>query len=278
MTPLDTLRSLGYPVTGLLGSGMEGVVAALDEERVVKLWDRRGRAEVDQLRTFYDAVHHAGFALELPRILEVVEVDGRLLTVQARLHGHVPSADEADLVIDVLATLADLPVHPDMAVLPVPDGEAPFDPRLPFATSLADLVERRAPLLGDHLDTGTTAALASDLRSLTNVSPRLVHGDLGPGNLLVSGGRPSGLLDFGYVSTVGDPAFDAAVAVVLADMFGPGADATRARIQGLVVERFGYDADRLALYRAAYGLVTASCLVAAGDGSHFRWCLDLLRR
>ena len=94
----------------------------------------------------------------------------------------------------------------------------------------------------------------------------------------MSGGRPSGLLDFGYVSTVGDPAFDAAVAVVLVDMFGPGADATRARIQRLVVERFGYDADRLALYRAAYSLVTASCLVAAGDGNHFRWCLDLLRR
>ena len=105
--------------------------------------------------------------------------------------------------------------------------------------------------------------------------PALVHGDLGVGNLLVAGGRPSGLLDFGYVSTVGDPAFDAAVAAALHRMLGPGDTDGTAEVDRLTIERFGYDAGRLATYRAAYGLVTASCLVGH-PGPHLAWCLDLV--
>ena len=198
---------------------MEGTVAVLDEERAVKLWDFRDRTDIDRLRVFYDAVAESGFALAVPRILEVAEVEGRMVTVQVRLHGE-PLAD-ADAVVDVLAALADVPVHPDMAVLPVPDGERPFDPTVPFARSLADLVERRAALLAGHVGAHTVAALADDLRHLAPREPRLVHGDLGPGNVLAVDGRPTALLDFGYVSTVGDPAFDAAVAAAVADMFGP---------------------------------------------------------
>ena len=99
-----------------------------------------------------------------------------------------------------------------------------------------------------------------DLRALEPVPPRLVHGDLGPVHVLLEGGRPTGLLDFGYVSTVGDPAFDAAVAACLQDMFGPGAAAATAALDEATTTRFGYDPAVLVLYRAAYGLVTASCL------------------
>ncbi|MGI8645255.1 MAG: phosphotransferase [Nocardioides sp.] len=273
---LDQIREAGFPVTGMLGAGMEGAVAALDDTRVVKLWDRRDRAEVERLRMFYDAVAETGFALTVPRILDVVEADGRVLTVQVRLHGEPLSSEDADAVVEVLAALTEVAVQPDLAVLPVPDGEPPFDPAAPFNESMAALVERRARLLGDHLASGVAAALVDELRELTRAEPRLIHGDLAPGNILMIDGRPSALLDFGYVTTVGDPAFDAAIATVLLDMFGPDAAASRNRLEHLVVARFGYGAHRLALYRAAYGVVTASCLVADSDGRHFRWCLDLL--
>ena len=49
-----------------------------------------------------------------------------------------------------------------------------------------------------------------------------------------------------------------------------------AEVDALTSERFGYDHHRLATYRAAYGLVTASCLVAHPHGEHFRWCLELV--
>lgn len=276
---LDRLRAAGYPVTHEVGRGMEGMVAALDEERVVKVWDRRPRIEVDRLRAFYDAVHdglvEAGVELAVPRILDVGEVDGLVVTV----HPLLPGRAEDDLgpgpVVDVLAGLSQVPVHPDMALLPVPDGERPFDPSVPFGASLADLVLRRAELLGDLLADGVAARMAEALRAVPPVPPRLVHGDLGPVHVLLESGRPVGLLDFGYVSTLGDPAFDAAVAACLQDMFGPGAAAATAALDDLVVRRFDHDPAVLVLYRAAYGLVTASCLVGH-PGRHMDWCLDLV--
>ncbi len=279
--PLARLRAAGYPVTHEVGRGMEGVVAALDDERVVKVWDRRPREEVQRLRTFYDAVE-TGFAavgvdLAVPRILEIGEADGLVVTVHRRLLGAPAPAPGPEPALLVLEALAQVPAQPDLAVLPVPDGEPPFDVAVPFGDSLADLVVRRAALLGPVVSAGTAERLADALRSLTPVPPRLVHGDLGPVHLLLQDGRPTGLLDFGYVSTVGDPAFDAAVAACLQDMFGPGAEAATAALDVLSVARFGHDPRVLVLYRAAYGLVTASCL-AGHPGRHLDWCLDLIDR
>jgi hypothetical protein len=277
--PLERLRAAGYPVTHEVGRGMEGVVAALDEERVVKVWDRRPRVEVDRLRTFYDAVHdgleEAGVGLAVPRILDVGEVDGLVVTVHRMLRGRAVLDAGPEPVVEVLAGLSQVSVRPEMAVLPVPDGERPFDPGVPFGASMADLVQRRAVLLGDLLPDGVSERMAQALRAVPPVPPRLVHGDLGPVHVLLDGSRPVGLLDFGYVSTVGDPAFDAAVAACLQDMFGPGAAAATAALDDLVVRRFGHDPAVLVLYRAAYGLVTASCLVGH-PGLHLDWCLALV--
>lgn len=274
---LARLRAAGFPVTREVGRGMEGVVAALDDSRVVKVWDRRPRAEVDRLRTFYDAVEaglaDVGTPLEVPRILDVGEVDGLVVTVHRRLRGRETPPATPGPVMDVLAVLAQVPAVPDLAVLPVPDGELPFDLDVPFGVSLGELCLRRAPLV--DLADGVVEELAAALRALTPVPARLVHGDLGPVHVLLEGGRPTGLLDFGYVSTVGDPAFDAAVAAALQDMFGPRAAEATAALDRLAVGRFGYDPDVLVLYRAAYGLVTASCL-AGHPGRHLDWCLDLV--
>ena len=279
--PLASLRAAGLAVTHEVGRGMEGVVWALDDERVVKVWDRRPRFEVERLRTFYDAVEvgfdRAGVRLAVPRILAIgeAEVDGCVVTVHRRLRGQAVEGARPEPVLAVLEALAQVPAHPDLAVLPVPDGEVAFDPDVPFGDSLAGLVVRRAPLLGGRLADGVAERLADALRSLTPVPARLVHGDLGPVHVLLDQGRPSGLLDFGYISTVGDPAFDAAVGAALQDMFGAGAAQATGALDDLAVERFGYEPAVLVLYRAAYGLVTASCL-AAHPGRHLDWCLALV--
>ncbi len=276
---LERLRAAGLPVTHEVGRGMEGVVAALDDGRVVKVWDRRPRTEVDRLRVFYDAVasglEEAGVAIAVPRILEVGEVDGRVLTVHPLLPGRPAAAARPEPVVEVLAALSAVEPHPDMAVLPVPDGEPALDPTVPFGESLAALVERRAVLLGDALAAGVVDRMAEALRAVEPVPPRLVHGDLGPVHVLLEGATPVGLLDFGYVSTLGDPAFDAAVAACLQDMFGPGAAAATAALDAMSVRRLGHDPAVLDLYRAAYGLVTASCL-AGHPGRHLDWCLALV--
>lgn len=258
---------------------MEGVVGALDDQRVVKVWDRRPRPEVERLRTFYDAVEagfdEAGVGLAVPAILDIGEVDGLVITVQRRLRGRAVETAGPEPVLHVLEALAQVPALPDLAVLPVPDGEVPFDPDVPFGDSLADLVLRRAPLVGVGLAGGAADEMALELRSLTPGPARLIHGDLGPAHVLLEDGRPTGLLDFGYISTVGDPAFDAAIAAALQDMFGPGAAAATDALDALTAQRFGYAPEALVLYRAVYGLITASCL-AGHPGRHLDWCLALV--
>lgn len=40
-------------------------------------------------------------------------------------------------------------------------------------------------------------------------------------------GRPVAVLDFGFCTTAGDPAFEAAVTAAVWDMYGPDADVTQ---------------------------------------------------
>jgi hypothetical protein len=86
------------------------------------------------------------------------------------------------------------------------------------------------------------------------------------------------VLDFGFLSTVGDPAFDAAVAAGVHDMYGPDARRWEERVDRAVIDRFGYDVGRLRIYRAAYALVSAHCFSASGGDGHFDWCARMLGR
>ena len=94
-----------------------------------------------------------------------------------------------------------------------------------------------------------------------------MHGDLIPANVLVDeAGRPSAVIDFGFLTTAGDPAFDAAVTASIFDMYGPAARATEARLDA----RLDVDPERAGVHRAAYAVVTATCFSPTGEDGHFR--------
>jgi len=105
-----------------------------------------------------------------------------------------------------------------------------------------------------------------------------VHGDLVPPNILVTGSRAIGVLDFGFMTTVGDPAFDVAITSSIFDMYGPDAHANEARLDAALHDRFGHGCHRIALYRAAYALCTSTCFSPSGSDGHFAWCVRMLQR
>jgi len=290
----DLLARAGFRPGAVLGSGMEGAVIDLGDDLVAKIWKRRTAKELDTLRAFYDAVAGAQPAVRTPRILQVLTQGGQLATVEPRLagrplwnpDGESPALTDADVasVVAVLEALAEIDPTPGMAALPVLESEGPFVAGS-FARSLADLVERRVarfrgPLLArlPDLDSVTKAVLAG-LAGLEPGREGLVHGDLVPANILVDGrSRPLAVIDFGFLTTVGDPAFDAAVASSIYDMYGPRARETEEALDTAITERFHHEAGRLALYRAAYALATSNCYSASGSDGHFDWCARLLER
>ena len=291
---VETLRGLGLPATRVLGSGMEGTVVDLDDETVVKLWFSRTTEELHRLREFYDGVAASGFALGVPRIVDVLAVGDRQATRQLRLEGEPlwsspgvsppTDAEHVAALVSVLEALAATGAADALAVLPVLEGEPAFDPRVPFGESLAGLVERRVARHPGPLQTALPGlekvvdAVTGGLRALPPRPVALLHGDLVPGNVLVREGAPAAVLDFGFLSTLGDPAFDAAVTTSVYDMYGPDAAATEAVLESAVVQRLGHDPALLDLYRAAYALTTATCFSASGSDGHFAWCVRVLER
>ncbi len=234
------LQRAGLRGGSLLGSGIEGTVADLGDGTVAKVWSGRTRAELEHLRDFYDVVHEARTgAVAMPHILDVRAIDNTIITVEERLPGEpVWVADgtspdlgntHIDAMIEALAALAAVPGEPALRALPILPDESPLDPLAPFETELAELVTRRVTRFYGSLraavpdlDTVLEATVAA-LRALQPATPTLVHGDLIAANVLASRNHATAVLDFGFLSTAGDPAFDAAIAASCFDMYGPRA-------------------------------------------------------
>ncbi|WP_250050843.1 phosphotransferase [Nocardioides bruguierae] len=276
---------------------MEGVVLDLGDGTAVKVWSSRSRADLDLLRTFYEGIEagrSAGSSVMLPLIVDLREVDGNLISIERRLAGEpVWQADgsspdllaaDIDVMTEALAALAAIPARPSLLALPMLPGEPAFRPGAAFETQLADLVARQvtrfeSALAAAHPPVQSTAASTiAALRSLEPAAPTLVHGDLIAANVLRTGGRATAVLDFGFLSTAGDPAFDAAIAASVYDMWGPRARDMERTLDDAWCAAFGHARDRLLVYRAAYALITACCFGDDGSDGHFTWCIAMLDR
>jgi aminoglycoside phosphotransferase (APT) family kinase protein len=251
------LTEAGYRPGRVIGGGMEGVVVDLGDDLVAKTLHTRSPEELERLRRFYQALCDSGLALSTPTIVRDLPVGDRHATIERRLRGR-PLREEmgdrayeladADVncVLEVLAALKEVPPTEAMSSLPVLAGEPAFHPDETFGSSLAALVERRvdrfqAALGRDVPQLGRlVSAVTSRVGALTTTRPALIHGDLIPANILVDDVHAvTGVLDFGFLSTVGDPRFDAAVAAGIHDMYGPRGQINEAALDAAIVERFG---------------------------------------
>jgi len=273
---------------------MEGTVIAIGDDLVAKIWHRRTAGELEILKSFYDAVARAEGTVAAPRIFDVLCLEGQCATVETMLDGQPlrtsesaasrVADDDVACVLDVLAALATIEPTADLGALPILAGEPPFRiETMPFAESLAALVRRRVERFRGALSARlprldvVTEAVVRRLHDLHPGRACLVHGDLIPANILVDDAtRPVAVLDFGFMTTIGDPAFDAAVAASIFDMYGPRAAETETILDEAVADRFGYEPGRVAAYRAAYALVTSNCFSASGSDGHFEWCMRIL--
>lgn len=291
------LQRAGLTHKGLLGSGVEGTVADLGDGTVAKVWSGRGLNDLQLLRDFYDAVYAArpaDLAVAMPHILDLREVEGTLITVEQRLTGDpvwvadgtspTLTAGHVDAMVEALAALAAIPGKPTFRALPMLPDEPPLDRNAPFETELAALVTRRAA----QFETSLRAALpevdailadtVAALHGLRPATPSLVHGDLIAANVLASGAHATAVLDFGFLSTAGDAAFDAAITASCFDMWGPNARNVERQLDRAFESAFGHDHYRYSIYRAAYALTTACCFGTDLSEGHFAWCITLLSR
>ncbi len=219
---LPVLERFGIGPDALLGRGGEAHVFALEQDRVLRVLHRGGRAEdVERRQRLVEELRRARPPFALPEVLDVGQVGDRVFAVERRLPGRS--------VLDVLRTAggADrrrvVEHHLEAAAAL---GRLHLEPRHDFGDLVADdsittstwhgyLVERAAANLArsaPEFERVDPEALADGFPEPD--APAFVHLDAFAGNMLCDGIRITAVIDIGSVSAVGDRRFDPVSAAV----------------------------------------------------------------
>jgi Phosphotransferase enzyme family len=267
---------IGYAAAEKMAIGMQGAVFRLPGARIGKLWFHADEAELRTLGALYAALD-GRLPFRTPQWLDLHRSDQWWITVETELSGTplyqrdvqfgTPDWDRSrDCVIDVLAGLAELDPPDELRRLAVLDEVDPFRPDdVTWSDALAGLVQRRLERFGDQLravvdDVDTKIASLLRLLALTDEpTPRLVHGDVTAGNILVDEHlRPVALLDFGMLTMSGDPAYDAAAAGSLHQLWSPEIRDIEASVDAAASDQLGYDPELLMIYRCVHFLLISN--------------------
>ncbi|QQQ79400.1 aminoglycoside phosphotransferase family protein [Saccharothrix sp. 6-C] len=287
----------GHRAPRPLAAGVEGAVYRLGEGLVAKVWSGRPPADLELSRRVHADIARHPLPFATPEILDSEVHDGVLVTYERELTGSpfraepattsaerdLPAAETAAL-LTVLRALATVPGTEAMRGLTVQGDDRPlWRDRTRFPDALAALVRRATRRHGDVLAAHvpglaeTVRRVVDSLTALPDSPVTAIHGDLVPPNLHVDDtGRPTAVLDFGFFTTAGDPAFEAAVTAAVWDMHGPHARHHTATLTRLFARELGHRPETLALYQAAYALTTYDLFSSDGDDGHFHWCAALL--
>lgn len=276
------IDAFGIGSNALLGQGGESWVFTLDDERIARV-NRAGttRAQVsnrtDLLSELGRSAGRVPFAI--PVILDTVEIESYIVTVECRLPGRPLNQVLAELAGEARASLV--------------------RSYLEAAAQLGDLVVNR-PWYGDLLHTKAIRAssfraylkeragqsLNAAGREFETVDPRklaaalpepdegaFVHLDAFPGNMLAEGGVITAVIDFGASSIIGDRRLDplTAAAYLAPSITPPATDRDRSVAQEWLVA-----CDLADFYTAVQDWIAAYWSFAKDDISLYRWCRTIL--
>lgn len=295
---VEYFSSNGFPDARGLSAGMEGAVYSLVPHQLVgKVWLRKTEAELQLLKHFYDALRGAAHGVDTPQIHEIRVVDGELVTIEQYLPGvllqtilpdDARSADPTAVraIITVLDVLRRIPPRPELGRLHVLDEfTSPWSAAVKWSEAISTIIDRRIVRFGDQLArvvpnfADVCDAVHTFLRTRDSAPMGLIHGDLCGANIMIdTNASPLSVFDFGFFSTVGDPAFDASISGAIFNMYGEHARSIDDHVTALVANAFDYTPSVLLSYRAVYAILTSNAYSPEGLDGHFRWSIAMLCR
>lgn len=292
---LRYFANAGFPDVEPLAAGMEGAIYRLGGGTVAKVWGEKRVPELIAMQRFYADVAAADLPFATPVISAVEEIDGTAVTFERELVGEALqrrlSADDAELdpiAVDCLLTalraLATVPCTDNMRRLAVLNEDRPFwRDAAEFRQALIDLLHRRVtrfgPLLRNRIPDFEQrfGRLVDRIDKIPPIAATAIHGDLFGENILVDpSGRPTAVLDFGFLTTGGDPRLDAGISAAIANMYGKTAAEITRTLTTEFATALDYPIEVLVLYQAAYAIATSNAFTDDGNDGHFAWCVARL--
>jgi len=288
----ETLTTIGITVADLLGSGSESWVYALDDARILRLYngDVSRSAYVGRLKAFYNAL--PAFTFVCPVIHETGRVGSVVYAIEQRIPGlamgvvlpNLPATARTRAFIGYLQALTELrrvtyPTRPYGELLTEHPVQAPTWSAFLEASMTARLEEHRARLDADVQNLDTAIAIAFERVATIPEPPKaLVHGDYYPNNVLLGDDlRVSGILDFSAMTVVGDPFMDVAGGLLFLEGSPSYQPTDRELLGGLIRREYGAAVmDRIDTYRLYYSLYFAGAW--NDDPNLYRWCVNNLNQ
>jgi len=280
-----------------LGSGMEGHVFDIGDELVAKVWFAKKPDEIAPLLAFYEMLDALGLPFGTPRILEIDDLPGGTVSIERALRG-TPLSDlverderdppmfAIDAVMSVLTALRDHPVQEAQSILPIL-GIHDLDLIRPYTAmpTLLRVVRRNVERYGDLLRRSVSdfdwvlEQTVQRVSQLPHIGRSAVHGDLCPPNILLGPDRAvSAVIDWGFLSHVGDTTFDVTIACGSYNLYGKNYRLTDDYLMAESVDRHKFDRQHLLAYRALYALLTSNAYSEEGTDGHYGWCVEALKR
>lgn len=307
INPEDRMRLLEeFKVcpTDLLAVGTEAEVYSLDQMHVFKIYSGAERlTNIYQLREFYELVDADACGLKVPRIIEIWEYSSLIGVIELRLPGRPLDERLSSLDSESEARMIDLYLSTACALRMLKMRSPPthyklFDKSGSSACSQQRwqefywrLISQKAEQT-DGLLRRRVSGLPHKLRILQETiryqfdgEISVVHGDIYPGNILISDdlSHATGLVDFGSFTMFGDHLIDVASAVGFYRMYDPNRKVIRNRLLDRVETLLNsQEISRLYCYLAAQAIITCDLYLSPADepdpfdNGHLCWAVEIL--
>lgn len=282
-----------------LGSGMEATVYALDDYKVLKIYnDFSDVKKQEKLRGFYAGLKTDHLSYELPYIHDILVENGTLVTIETRMLGSNLQSKLAGMTRDEQTNMmktylqANLELHSLQGSSTMKGFQLFHDHRISLGRmdNWYDLLSETIKLKQTELKPYFERDVQDYEAKLTLIMERLatgyegdysiIHGDFYPGNILINEkNEVTGLIDFGMLTMYGDYLFDVAIGWVCLDMYNQLNASLPERYLDIIVSTLGEGIRKdLYFYVLIYSLMTANLYSPTCEDGHYRWCVENLNR